>query len=260
MATEKAPSRFLLQQRTYNLTSLGFKRIETGFYINPQGDFQPIARIIDDAEKSHIDFHNSEFFLYMVEFHKVFTGFLNGDSRAVKLKDMLGLKTKLKTADKLRGVEIQREGESISLFDSTLSRFIQLRHVVSASLDRLEKMRDLISYLVNEYAQIVYDRLPADYTASDIEAIISVTDWDECEDLTMTAFTHNYDTISLNGNCYTFETPYLLAELTVLYRDYISEIVRMRLTGNVTKRTRMCDDNDKECREFMNHRRFTQFY
>lgn len=154
---------------------------------------------------------------------------------------------------------------SIILADATLRRFVQLRHVVSAYVDRLEKMREGVFCLVRDYAQSVYDLLPEGLTSQSpgVNEIIIATDWDECQDLTQVEFTYGYEKISLYGASFRLETPYLLCELTTLYRDYISEIVRNRIKDSApqpTKRMKLCRKDDDECREFMNHRRFTEYY
>lgn len=110
---ESTPRRFLLQHKSYNLTSMGAKRLEVGFFINSEGEFQPSVDLVDQAKNTRIQFIDSEYFLYMGEFHNIFTEFLDKKADEMPLKDMSGVKTTLKTIDEARGVEIEREGMSI---------------------------------------------------------------------------------------------------------------------------------------------------
>lgn len=257
---EDVPRRYLLLQKTFSLTTGGEKRVEVGYQVSSNGEFTPLVCLVDDKEQTRVNFPESKYFLCMVVSHINLRDYLEGknSSNVDETLDYNGIKIKYLDVFGVRGIEMG-DGENnkkdfVVLMGSTLKRFLQIRHMVNAYCNTLEKYRDQVNRMICVYADKVYESLDDNFIKihPTPQQILDKVDWYELESETLSHYLRSSKRFSDYWS--EMDGSYTAVEITTLYKELICTMVNERIKSSIPRRRKVCDSLDFECKDFMDRR------
>lgn len=258
---ENVPRRYLLLQKTFSLTSGGEKRVEVGFHVDSNDEFTPLVTLVDDKEKTRVNFPESQYFLHMSGTHIILRDYLDVKKNTPNVGDHLiyhGIKIKYVDVFGVRGIEISETGDDekdvIVLMGSTLKRFLQIRHMVNSYCNTLEKYRDQVNRMMCVYADKAYESLDDSFINihPTPHQILDKIEWYDLEDVTLSHYLRTAKRFSEYWS--EMDGSYTIVEITSLYKELICTMVYDKIKSLVPRRKKVCDSLDFECQQFMERR------